>query len=74
MNTYMYKQIQENGGIPSRKQSNAESIKNDTGRDSWIWFQRTSTKGVYLQKSENLLEGGQVWLFPSSKEMQTRTA
>lgn len=34
MNTYMYTQIQENGGISNRKQSNTESPEKDTYRDS----------------------------------------
>lgn len=43
----------ENWGTANSKQPNAKSTKNDICRDRWIWFQRTSTKDIDLQKYEN---------------------
>lgn len=51
MTTYMYTQIQENGGIPSRKQSNAESIENDTVETAEYGFKEQVPK---VSMSKNL--------------------
>lgn len=37
----------------------------------WVWFQRVSTKGIYLQKYENLQKGDQE-VFSICMELQTR--